>query len=102
MSRQELLSEFLTHNPGFSEEQVKVELASAGATLEQGLTCAALTWVRDEGRLSVWRATSFVDVTVISYKNHVYNGSITVPLNPGHEIKFRINNGDGNHEGFYC
>jgi hypothetical protein len=94
---------FLADHPELPEDQVikSVSGASEGVP-DSTLSCPHLSWLRDDGRLSVWKANAFVDVTVISYKNNVYNGSIVVPLNPGQLINFRINNGDGNHEGFYC
>ena len=96
--------EFLADHPEFTAEQIiKSEAASVGANIVPSSSCPSLTYSHDEGSLSVWQATSYVDVRVDSMKpDGSWNGSTWVAMKPGDLIKFRMNNTGGNYDGWSC
>jgi hypothetical protein len=59
----------------------------------QSQVCPQLTWVQDQGNLSVWRANVGVIVEVLVRRNGVVSGTVGHQMRPGDTLSFRINDG---------
>jgi hypothetical protein len=96
--------EFLSDHPELTEEQIiRSESALGEAYITPSSSCPSLTYSHDEGSLSVWTATEYVDVRVDSITPEgSWNGSTWVSMKPGDIIKFRMSNTGNNYDGWSC
>lgn len=87
MTAQELVAEY----PGLTVNQIKgYQPAPAGAAPAQTSACPLLTWVRDEGTLSIMRATAYVDVHLERVRDGKWAGSVSIGMRPGDELSIRM------------
>lgn len=78
---------------------ISIMIASTATSAQ----CAKLTWVRDEGNVSIFKALQLVDVQVTLYRNGSVSSGTTVNMRPGDEIRFLMNiNGASMYHGFSC
>ena len=61
-----------------------------------------LTWVKDEGKFSVWRATYMVTIIVDQTRDGRYVGSINVNMNKNDTVRFLMNLDGKNYDAHRC